>query len=331
MKKVLWTVLAAILLASCSGKEEALFGKAQHLTQQGKFSKAIQIYSQIIKNNPNSSAAYASRGLLFERLKAKDADELKKNKQAAERDYLKAVELNYQQPEILNNLAALYIDLGNYDDAVMYLNRALALRPNYVMALLNRGVAKSQQGKLGEALLDFSEVEELNPQFPLLYLDRGLAQFAAGYYAGSTEDYTTLMELEPQNPRPYLERGRAFVKMGYLQNALDDFYRAIELQPNYAMPYYYAAELLFSKGELEQGISYAQQAKMLASNYAPVYDMLGDMLALESPVEATQHYLAARRLDPAHANRYQTKIRMMTTEQGRQWILEHRFLNLGGK
>ncbi len=331
MKKVLWIVVVSLLVTACGGKEASLFSKAQQLTQKGNFAKAIQLYSQIIKNNPSSSAAYASRGLLYERLKAKDAEQLKKNKQAAERDYVRAVELNYNQPEILNNLAALYIDLGNYQDAILYLNQAIYLRPNYVMALLNRAVALSQQGNIGSALLDFAQVEELNPRFPLLYLNRGLAQYAAGYYASAAEDYTTLMDLEPQNPRPYPERGRTFVKMGYFQNALEDFQQAMGLSPKYALPYYYAAELLFSRGETDQAIAYAQEAKMLASNYAPVYDLLGDMLALNSPVEATQHYLAARRLDPAHAARYQNKIRMLTTEEGRKRIIGYRFLNIGKK
>ncbi len=331
MKKILWISIVAVGLAACGGTESSLFSKAQRLTQKGNFSKAIQLYSQIIKNNPNSTAAYASRGLLYERLKAKDAAELKKNKQLAEKDYVKAIELNYKQPELYNNLAALYLDTGNYNEALLYLNQAIYMRPNYVMALLNRAVAYSKLGKIGNALLDFSQVEQLNPNFSLLYLNRGLAEYAAGYYASAAEDYATLMELEPQNPRPYLERGRTFVKMGYLQNALDDFQTAMALNPKYAMPYYYAAELLFSRGDTEQAISYAQQAKMLASNYAPIYDMLGDMLALESPVEATQHYLAARRLDPAHANRYQTKIRMMTTEEGRKRVVGYRFLNVGKK
>ena len=117
--------------------------------------------------------------------------------------------------------------------------------------------------------------------------------------------------------------------MGYFQNAMDDFQKAIAAQPDYALAYYYAAELLFSKGETDEAVAYAQQSKLLAPNYAPVYDMMGDMLALSSPVEATQHYLAARRLDPLRAEYYQNKIRMMTTENGRKRVVADRFLEIG--
>ena len=329
MKKTLLIVLSALLMVACSGSEEKLFRKAKVLADKGNFEKSIQMYSVILKNNPESYAAYASRGLLYERLTPKDAQQLKKNRQLAERDYLKAIEIDYSRPEIFNNLAALYIDQGRYVEAMGYLNHALALNPNYFMALLNRGIVFSKQGKLERALVDFTKAEALNKDSALVYLNRGLAQFHGGYYASAVDDYTNLTFLDENNPRAYLERGRAFVKMGYFQNAMEDFQKAIAVRPDYSLPYYYAAELLFSKGETDEAIAYAQQAKMLAPNYAPVYDMMGDMLALTSPVEATQHYLAARRLDPAGAERYQNKIRMMTTENGRKNAVAGRFLEIG--
>ena len=331
MKKVLCICAAVCFLAACGGKEASLFSKAQRLTQKEQFAKAIQVYSQIIKNNPQNYAAYASRGLLYERLKAKDAKELQKNKQAAQRDYERAVELNYQRPEIFNNLAALYIDQGRYEEAEQLLNQALAFRPNYVLAFVNRGVALSKQNKIGPALLDFARAEELDPQFTLTYLNRGLAEYAAGLYASAAEDYAVLLDLNPKDARAYLERGRAIRRMGYFQNALDDFHQAMALRPDYAMPYYYAAELLFSHGDKDESLAYAERAKLLAPNYAPAYELMGDMLSLESPVEATQHYLAARRLDPAHATKYQNKIKMMTTETGRQKVVLSRLADINKK
>lgn len=331
MKKVLSICLLGLLLAACGGREASLFSRAQQLVAKKQYAKAIPLYSQIIKNNPESLAAYANRGLAYEQLSTKNKEELAKNRKLAEKDYERAIALNYQRPEIFNNLAALYIDEGKYTEALTLLNTAIALRPNYELALINRAVAKSQLGKFGAAITDFSHAEELNRNSPLLYLNRGLAEYAAGYYASAAEDFSNLAELQPQNPRAYLERGRSFIKMGYFQNAMDDFQLAMAVRPDYAMPYYYAAELLFSRGDVDEALAYAQRAKTLAPDYAGVYDMLGDMLALESPVEATQHYLAARRLDPTHAARYQGKIRMMTSENGRKRVVADRFLDLEKK
>lgn len=331
MKKILGLAVAAALLAACGGQEGALMSKAKRLSDKGEFSKAIQVYSQVIKKNPKNFAAYVNRGLLYEREQVKDSEQMKKNKKLAQRDYEEALSLHFQSPELLNNLAALYIDIGRYEDAILYLNEALMSRPNYEVAILNRAIAYSKKGEVGKALVDFGKLEEINDKIPLLYLNRGLAQYAAGLYAGAIDDYTTLAYLEPDNARAYLERGRVFIKMGHFQNAMDDFQQAMAINPKYAMPYFYAAELLFSRGDTSEGIAYAERAKALAPNYAPVYDMLGDMLALDSPVEATQHYLAARRLDPTRSTRYETKIRMMTTENGRKRVVAYRFMNLDKK
>ena len=331
MRKVWFIGLSVCMLAACSGGETALFRKAQVAVDKGQFEKAIRYYSTIIKNNPENYVAYAGRALAYEQLSPKEPGDLKKNKELAVRDYQQAISLNYRRPELFNNLGAAYIDQGKYEDALSQLNQALGLRPNYFMALLNRAVAYSKQGKMGQALVDFSEAERLNPQSPLLYLNRGLAEFAAGYYEAAAQDYSQLIDLQPSNPRPYLERGRTLMKMEAYQNAMDDFQKAIALSPNYAMPYFYAAELMFNKGDTDQALSYAERAKLLAPNYAPAYEMMGDMLALESPVEATQHYLAARRLDPQRALRYQGKIRMMTTEAGRQRVVSGRFFDLNNQ
>lgn len=328
MKKIFGIVLVGCLLAACGNSESSLFRKAQRLTRKGEYSQAIGAYSAILKKNPQNYAAYAGRGLLYEQLKAKDAKELVQYKQLARKDYERALSLNDNQPEILNNLAALYIDEGKYDEAVLYLNRALFSSPNYVLAILNRAVARTKQERYSEALSDFSQAEKLEPYSPLLYLNRGLLEYAAGYYNSAITDFTALIGLEANNARAYLERGRTFVKMGYFQDAMEDFQKALALKPNYAMAYFYTAELLFNLGETDQGLFYAQRALNLAPAYAPAYEMLGDMNALESPVEATRHYLTARKLDPKNARRYQQKIRMMKSENTRKRVVFDRFANL---
>ena len=330
MKKILSMICIAVLLSACSS-EGRLFGKAKRLTDQGEYAQAIAVYSAIIKKNSNNAAAYASRGLLYEQLQAKDNKELKQHKLLAKRDYERAVVLNNKQPEIYNNLAALCIDEEKYEEALSYLNRALEIQPNYTLALLNRAVVRSKLKQYDRALLDFSRVESMTPESSLLLLNRGLAEFGAGYYAGAVEDFTRLIDLDPNNARAYLERGRAFMKMGYFQDAIDDFRQATALRADYAMAYFYIGEVLFSQGDTDQGIAYAQHAKTLAPLYVPVYEMLGDMLALESPVEATQHYLAARKLDPKNTARYDGKIRLMNSENGRKRVVYNRFANLDKK
>ena len=71
MKKVLCLGFMVVFVMACGNAEKALFSKAKRLSDQGEYKKAINVYSVIIRKNPANVAAYASRGLLYEQLKAK--------------------------------------------------------------------------------------------------------------------------------------------------------------------------------------------------------------------------------------------------------------------
>ena len=160
----------------------------------------------------------------------------------------------------------------------------------------------------------------------MFFLNRGLAYFALGDYEAAVADYTTLLRLQGPSARALLERGRAFAKMKYYSNAMDDFEQAAHLKPAYALAYYYMGELLFQRGETDTALGMLAKTKELASKYVPAYDLMGDMLALEDPQGAVANYLVARKLDPAHAAKYEYKMRMMRTDAGRKAVVARRFL-----
>jgi len=113
--------------------------------------------------------------------------------------------------------------------------------------------------------------------------------------------------------------------MGYPANAYADLEEAVTIKPSYALAYYYMGDLMFRKGEKDYALGLLVKAKELADQYAPTYELMGDMLAMEDPVSATANYLVAKKLDPAHASRYEAKIRLMRTDEGRERVLANRF------
>lgn len=324
MRKVLGLAAAVLLLAACSG-EKRNFKQAQLAASKGNFTKAIQIYARIIKKNPKHYAALINRGVLWERLPVKDAKERAKNRSFAEADYLRAIEVNPNAAEPYNNLGALYVDMGRNGDAVVYLSEAVARSPKYFTALMNRAIAYYRQGRTNAALQDFNSALKLNDQEPLLFLNRALAYFDMGMYESALADLSYLIHLRPDDARAYLERARVFIRMGYPANAYADLEEAATIKPTYALAYYYMGDLLFRKGETDQALGMLVRAKELASQYVPTYELMGDMLAVEDPVSATANYMVAKKLDPQNARRYDAKIRLMRTEEGRERVLANRF------
>lgn len=326
MRKFFLVLVSLAFLAACSSKEDRLFKQAQLASDKGDLTKAIQLYTTILKKDPKHTAALTNRGILFERLPAKTSKDRRKNQTLAERDYKAAIQDAPNVPETYNNLGALLLDMGRYEDAVYYLKRATNIRPNYFMAWMNLGIAYYKQGKVAESLGSFSKAYTIRQDYPNFFLNRGLAYFSMGNYDAAVEDYTEFLRLQGASARALLERGRAFMKMKYYANAMEDFEMAIQLQPSYALAYYYMAELLFIKGEVNQALGMLTRTKELASRYVPAYDLMGDMLALEDPPGAVANYLVARKLDPANAAKYNYKMKMMSTEAGRKSVVSRRFL-----
>jgi len=324
MKKIVVLLVFALFLGACNS-DKRLFQQAKLATSQGKLSLAIQIYGKLIKQNPQHFAAYTNRGLLWERLPAKDLKETLKNRALAEEDYQKSLLINPRQPETYNNLGALYLDSKRYDDAIFNFTQALSYRPNYFMALMNRGIAYSRIGRMSNALTDFEKAEKVNSSEPLLFLNRGLAYYDRSDYESAASDFTRVLFLNPDNARAYLERARAFIKLKYPADAYADLETAISLKPTYALAYYYLGDLAFRRGEKEQALGFLTRSKELASKYAPTYDLMGDMLAMDDPIAAVANYQVALKLDPANARRYQRKMNLMKTEKGRDYVLGSRF------
>ena len=110
MKKILCMLSCVIVLGACGSSDTRLFQQAKLATSKGDLMGAIQLYSRLLKQNPNHAAALTNRGVLWERVQAKDKEERAKNLGFAEEDYLKALSINPNQPETYNNLGGLYLD-----------------------------------------------------------------------------------------------------------------------------------------------------------------------------------------------------------------------------
>lgn len=328
MKKYLFIMLVAVFVVAC-GSDARLFQKAKLATSQGNYQKALSLYNQLIKQNPNHAPALTNRGLLWEMLPAKTAAEKAKNRRFAEADYLRSLEVNPNQPETYNNLGALYMELGQNGEAISYFSQALALQPNYFRALLNRATAYSKAGDLTQALQDFSAAATQRPHDPALLFNRGLAYFDAGKYEPAVDDFSHALAVQPKNERLYVQRARAFARLGYPAEAYDDLSQAITLNPQDGLAYYYLADLMYRNGDKDLALGALVKTKEVAPKYVPAYDLMGDMLAVEDPVSATANYLVAVKLDPKNARKYQRKIELMKTEEGRYRVMTERFFPQG--
>lgn len=82
----------------------------------------------------------------------------------AKRGYLELLKRYPKDHEIHNNLGSVYLELGNFDNAITEYRKAINLNPNYCMARNNLGLALYKKGDLQAAMKEFYITREINPK-----------------------------------------------------------------------------------------------------------------------------------------------------------------------
>lgn len=85
----------------------------------------------------------------------------------AEQEYKTVLEIDPKNVPALNNLGYLYLDdsLARYDEAAKLFTRAIEANPNLVYAVCNRGVAYEYLGEYDKARKDYQEALRLETNF----------------------------------------------------------------------------------------------------------------------------------------------------------------------
>jgi tetratricopeptide (TPR) repeat protein len=155
--------------------------------------------------------------------------------------------------------------LGRFKEAVVALDRAIQLKPNFHQAFFVKGLALSSQDRFSEAIAAFDSATRLEPRFyeawrmkaqmleqikqypqalaaidkaiqiqpndSLLHSLRGDLLFGSKQYAPAIAAYTQALSFKPAY-YTYMQRGRSQFSGGDYQAAFRDYGKAIELQPN---------------------------------------------------------------------------------------------------
>lgn len=174
-----------------------------------------QAAPQIVQKKP----AKVDRSTIDSYLFAARSAETHKDFVQAYKDYQKANEADPGNYRILNNLASTALHLDMYSDALSYTDRALAIKPDYVSALVNSGIANVKLGKDSAAKNMFSRAVELDRLNRKALYNLALLQERSN---SLDEAYSTYRRLrDTGDSSGYLGLGRVFELRGQKSDALN--------------------------------------------------------------------------------------------------------------
>lgn len=199
-----------------------------------KYEKAISIYLKGLKIDPENADIYANLGYAY----------LRTNKiKEAEHSFKKALKLNPKMSEGLSGMGNLWIIRKNYKKAEKFIQEALALTSDNDAALSSLGNLRMAQKKYPEAVLIYQRLMKENPKekwIIQLYQDalNGLQIDEADRFAKEEKYkeaaliYQSLLHKYPDNPQYASKLGQMYIRLRDYKQASAIFLEGLSQSPN---------------------------------------------------------------------------------------------------
>jgi len=158
----------------------AAYSKAYALQQAGRLDQAMELYRDILHEDPHNPYVLNNLALLYQQ-----RGEIKQAIPLYERAY--EADPKFTQP--INNLAVILYRLGEYDQSQRWLERSLQVRPDNSGVLLNLSLIYKKKGRKEEARQLLKKALALDPQLPELYYNLARLEEESGNPAEALKNY----------------------------------------------------------------------------------------------------------------------------------------------
>jgi protein O-GlcNAc transferase len=278
------------------------FAKALAAHQQGKFSEAEAVYTEILKTNPADFNSMHLLGVVaLQTGRISQGIELIRS----------AIKINENVADAHSHLGNGLRDLNFFEEALASYDKAIALKPDHADAFNNRGIILWDLKRREEALASYDKAIALKPDYLEAYLNRGNALRDLHRPQEALASYDKVISLKPDNAEAYNSRGNALMDLRQFEEALASYEKAIELKPHFAGAHVNRGIALFELKRPEEAIANYDKAIALKPGQGEAHNNRGSAFRdLKRYEDALADYDTAIALNPgyftAHYNRGNT-------------------------
>ena len=273
---------------------QALYQLGLTLQQKREYSRAVDVYQQVLASNPRMAMVHAEMGLALASMG---------NKTEALPHLEQALKLQDDSFGLMLATGRAFLLLQDYARAEACLLRAQQLLPSQPMVLVNLFNVYQQWGKTTEAQRYAKLAADADPQDHRLLAETGAFWLEQRDFLSARNDLERAVALDPHDSDAYLHLAWARFYLGDYPGArlALDHYRQISTAS--ADAHCLSAKLFLQKGDVNDALEEAEQASQLSPHdqqvfllLAQIYDRLGRK---EEAAEARRQYQQAS-APPSH-------------------------------
>jgi tetratricopeptide (TPR) repeat protein len=171
-------------------------------------------------------------------------------------------------------------------EALLNLNKAIEVDPNYSQAFFVRANIKDAFDDRHGAMKDYNSAIEKNAKFADAFFARGNVKMKLQDYYGAIADYTSAIAINENYIDAYFNRGKAKQFLQAYEDAINDCSKIIQLHPKNVDAYYMRGILRIDFGDMKNGCLDLSKAGELGDLKA--YEMIKEKCNLKVDSTATK-------------------------------------------
>lgn len=226
----------------------------------------------------------------------------RKNIPEALRRLTQALQLDAGNPAVHNNLGVALCGAGRHAEGLAEMQQALRLDPDFADACCNIGRALCDTGRHAESLAYFDRAVALEPEVADIHYQRAAALEVLQRRDEALAAYERVVELNPGHAEAHCKLGHLLSRAKRFREALVSYDRAIAANPQYAEAHCNRGNALRLLGHLQEALVSVDRAIVLQPEVAPAHRIRGVVLmGLSRYAEALQSLDRALALQPNYA------------------------------
>lgn len=165
-------------------------------------------------------------------------------------------------------LGKVLVSTGQYDKAIVELDKAIQADPNDFRSLNFRGVAWFHKGDIAKAMADTTRAIEIRPDFADAYNTRGYFYLSGKQYDIALADFDRALSYNYRHEAAFNHRGLAWMGKGEYEKAIADFARATEIDSRYVQAWMNKGEACEKAGRIPEALEAYRAVVRLATGPA---------------------------------------------------------------